>query len=745
MTTFRIYFILLPVLFFGSALSLFAQKNIYGIVTNEQDELLIGASVFWKDRSAGTTTDANGAFHIPARTHPDSLMVQYVGYPLVSVSVLPEEDSIWVVVEGSSMLNTVEITDHTFGNSVSTLSVRNIERINQQELRKAPCCNLSESFETNGTVDVAFPNALTGVKEIQMLGLRGIYSQFTLENRPAMTGLATPFAFEMIPGTWLEGISLAKGASSVINGNAGISGQINAELVKPLTDKPLFVNIFTSTEGRAEANIHLNRKRDEHRGDGLLLHGSIVRNQWDRNNDQFYDMPNRSQLNALYRHFYQSKKTCYQWNVQAVSDRRTSGQMALFPGQERLFAIQQNNDRVEAWGKWGIENIGGTAFRQIGNIFALTWHRTNAHFGPNLWKGQQQSLYYQTLYQDIIGSTDHQYVIAPSLQADLIEESVNNTVFDRKEWAPGIMGEYTWSHHQPDEEAPAWVVVAGARVDWNSRFRRWLFAPRMSAKRHLTRQTVARISAGRGFRSPHYIAENSSWLASYRTWIQRPDNAPESAWNYGINLTREFKWKGRKGNIALDLYRTDFTHQVLVDVDRSPLEVHIYSAGGPSWSQIAMIMAQYSFFKGFDAKMNFKWQDVQAVYSDGVRRFAPLTPRYRGLLTLDYTTPNKKWMFNLRSQLIGPQRIPDNSQVPQHHTEGFDEYSPVYSLWAGQATWQISERNELYLGGENLTGFQQHAAIISWDNPESPYFNGAQLWAPMGGRVIYAGWRMSLK
>ena len=737
----------LSLFFLHTLLQLTAQtttpKTIYGIVTNDKDELLIGASVFWKDRSTGTNTDVNGAFHIAAKSKPDSLMVQYVGYQISTVEVLPGEDSLWIVIEGVTELKTVDITEHRFGNSISTIQPLNVEQITSKELKKAPCCNLSESFETNGTVDVAFPNALTGVKEIQMLGLRGIYSQFTLENRPALGGIATPFAFEFVPGTWLEGISLAKGASSVVNGNAGISGQVNAELVKPLTDKPVFVNLFTSTEGRAEANIHLNKKKNADVANGLLMHGSFVKNQWDRNNDQFYDMPNRHQLNALYRHMAISPKACYQWNVQALSDRRTSGQISAFDGQNQLFRVQQNNDRVEAWGKYGLENVGGKPYQQIGNILSATWHRTNSAFGPNKWYATQQSMYWQTLYQNIIGTTDHKYVIAPSLNADIIEEKVNELVLDRKEFVPGIMAEYTFNHQNLDMGIPDFTLVAGSRLDWNSRFQKWLFTPRMSAKYNFSTESIVRVSAGRGYRSPNLIAENVSLLASNRAIQFASDLGLESAWNYGVNFTHNFKIAGKKGNFAIDLYRTDFTRQILVDVDQSPLTVYFYNVDGKAYSQIAMAVLQYNFFQGFEAKISAKWQDVQSTYQDGIRRMPPLTPNFRGLVTLDYTTPNKKWMFNARTQIVGPQRLPDNSQVPHELLHGFPEKSATYSLWNAQVTYMISPKLEFYLGGENLTNFQQHRAIIAYNTPESPYFNGSQLWAPMGGSIIYLGARMT--
>jgi outer membrane receptor protein involved in Fe transport len=319
---------------------------------------------------------------------------------------------------------------------------------------------------------------------------------------------------------------------------------------------------------------------------------------------------------------------------------------------------------------------------------------------------------------------------------------VNESILDRKEFMPGVMGEYTFNRPNLKLGIPDLTVVAGARLDWNSRFQRWLFTPRASVKYNFTTETVARLSAGKGYRSPNLIAENVSLLASNKALEFAPNMGMESAWNYGVNLTHNFKLAGKKGSIAVDLYETDFQNQIVVDVDQSPLTISFYETkGNRSFSKVAMIMAQYNFFKGFEAKISAKYQDVRTTYSDGVLRWVPLTPRFRGLVTLDYTTPNKKWLMNVRTQLVGQQRLPDNSQVPHKFAHDFPTNSPVYSLWNTQVTYVFSSKMEIYIGGENLTNFQQHHAIMAYDRPESPYFNGAQLWAPMGGNIVYLGVR----
>jgi outer membrane receptor for ferrienterochelin and colicins len=723
-----------------NTLSAQTTRLLTGIVTNEREELLIGATLHWKNTKTGVVTDTTGRFSIEAPLTEAILIVRYVGYADAEIQVLPAENNLWIEIKSTTELKEVTVSEHRFDNVISSLDPRNVESIGKRELRKAPCCNLSESFETNGAIDVAYSNALTGVKEIQLLGLRGIYGQFLVENRPTMGGIATPFAMEFVPGTWLEGIVLAKGASTVKNGFAGITGQINADLVKPQSDLPVFVNVFTSTEGRGEVNVHLNKKIQKYAANGLYLHSNYLKNNWDMNQDNFYDSPARRQVNAMYRYTYDGPAGCAQFNVQALSDRRSGGQIRPFAGNDAFFGIQQRNDRVEAWGKYGKEGVG-KPYNQIGNIFGGSWHRYEAEFGPNAYSAEQASFYLQSLFQTIVSTTDHKVVLASSLQYDDIKETVNETNLDRREAVPGAMAEYTYSRPNLRMSIPDLVVVVGARVDWNSRFG-WFFTPRISGKYHFSEKSTLRLSAGRGYRSPNLMAENISLLASNRAINFASDLGAEEAWNYGISYNREFKIAGRNANWNTEFYRTDFVRQIIPDVDQSPVAVSFYYAPGKSFSNSLLTVLQYNPFPGWDVKLSYKWNDVRATYSDNVLRTVPLVARHRGLVSLDYTTRNKKWMFNSHIRIVGPQRLPDNSQIPHELTHHFPEKSPVYATLNAQITRRWG-KVEWYIGGENLTNFQQHHAIIAAERPDSPFFNGSQMWGPMMGTVGYMGVRFS--
>ncbi len=708
-----------------------------GVVVNEKGESLAAATVQWEGSDVGVVADMEGRFSIEKKNTPANLIISYVGYAPVSVPIEPDEDNVLIEVSGIVDLIAVEIAAKMHDSYVSTLSTLNVESITSKELKKAPCCNLAESFETNASVDVSYSDAVTGAREIQMLGLRGIYTQLLLENRPTYYGLAMPFALEYIPGTWLEGIQISKGASTVRNGFQSITGQINTELVKPYRDKPLFVNLFASNAGRYETNVHLNHKFSEKWSTGLLLHGSVQDAEFDHVEDTFMDMPQKKQLNGLYRLFYEGEIICGQFNVQGIVDRRESGQMSnLAENGNPLYRVGQNADRVEAWGKLGYKGFK-EPYRSLGSMFSATWHRSDSYYGNRLHDGEQLSFFANVLYATILGTTDHQMNYGLQFQYDQYRESLDLLSFDRTEIVPGAFAEYTFNG-QP-EKVRGFGAILGLRLDHHN-MHGLLLTPRANLRYNFDENTILRASAGRGYRTANIISENVSMLASSRTVRVLENLEMEDAWNYGVNLTHNGKWADRPYSFVADLYRTDFVNQVVVDMDQDYRFLYFYNLRGRSYSNSALVSLTWEVLKGLNVKAAYKFNDVRTTFTDDGLLERPLTPRHRALLTADYETPGKKWMFSAQAQWTGTQRLLDDAHLPaEYHNHGSD-MAPDYVLANFQATYRFAKL-EIYAGGENLTNYRQHQPIIAWQDPFGPFFDATQVYAPTMGARGYIGLR----
>jgi outer membrane receptor for ferrienterochelin and colicins len=716
-----------------------------GGVSDEKGQPIVGAHVFWMDKSAEVLSDENGKFELPRKTNSTMLHIEFVGFEKARRIVKIGETDVSITLREPKKLDAVTVTGKRGDNSVSSLDARNVEKISSMELRKAPCCNLSESFETNGTVDIQYADAVTGAKEIQMLGLRGIYTQLLVENRPDFYGLAQPFALEYIPGTWLKDININKGVGSVKNGMQGMTGQINSTLVDLEEQPPLFVNLYAENTQRVEANVHVNKIHSEKFGWQVLAHGSTFQNKIDRDNDKFVDMPLKTQINVMPRFFYRDKTIEAQLFLHGLSERRESGQLIESQSIRKPFLIDIENNRASATLKLGYLGFA-KPYNSLGTQWSATWHNVAANYGKNRYGGTQRSYYSNVIYQTIIGTTDHKIQYGGSFQYDDYTEKLNDADLSRVDALAGAFTEYVYN--RPSLKGyNDWTIVAGLRGDVHQKFGLFV-SPRLNLKYNFNEGDVVRFAAGRGVRVANPIAENVSFLATNRAIVVDPNLKPEDAWNFGLSGVKTFKiFGGREARLNVDLFRTWFNNQVIADIESNFDKAQFYNLDGKSYSNTVLTMLNAELLRGLDIKLAYKFNDVRATYK-GKLDETPLVPRHRGLVSATYKTPNKKWMVNVSTTLVGSQRLADRSYTPPQYLHHFYARSPRYSLTHVSINYFL-KKIELYGGSENLLNYTQTTPhpIIAHTDPESIYFDATQVFAPMMGRRIYAGlrWRIGEK
>lgn len=730
------------------SISLSAQ-NLTGTITNEKGEFLYGATVLWEGTDIGTVADENGFFELPKQDTIAFLRIEYVGYDAVVLEVLPEENELQIAVEGITELMEVEVAAKRRDNYVSTISTLNIETIGAGEFRKAPCCNLAESFSTNASIDVAYTDAVTGAREIRMLGLRGAYTQMLVEKRPLISGLGSAFVMEYIPGTWLSSIQISKGTSTVQNGYQAITGQINFELVKPFQDKRFFINLYGSTFGRGEANIHLNHKFSEKWSTGLLLHTSTRKNEMDNNEDTFYDTPQKTMYDALWRTFYRGDVLRGQFNVHVLSDRHQAGQI---PNEELLkpYEVKQDNDRVELFGKIGYLGFKNLT-QSIGLIADLAYHDLDSYYGTKRHFGTQKNAYLNGMFSTGLDSAGlHKLDVGISYLFDDYDEQLDELSLRRTEKVAGAFVEYSFvpkvrsCESDPYTFAHQFGLVVGARLDYHNRFG-YLFTPRANVKYNFSEDQVVRLSAGRGYRTANIIAENVGVLASSRAIVLLGDIDMEEAWNFGFNFTQNFKVGEREGSFSADIYRTNFVNQIVMDLNTDVESIFFYNLNGKSFANSFLGVASMELFKGLEMKIAYKFNDVKVTFLDGELRKKPMNARHRGLITLDYSTANEKWEFNVGSQFVGKQEFVDLTENPQHNSNHHVGDTPSYAILNAQVTYKISAQLELYGGCENLTNYTQKDPILDWENPFGDNFDTSHVYAPITGAMGYIGLRFGIE
>ena len=705
---------------------------------------LTGANVYWLGSSIGTTTDADGNFTIELDPYTQRLVVSYVGFQNDTLHV-NSSDFLTISLQATLALDEVVVESRKKATEISYINPIKVENISEKELQKAACCNLSESFETSPSVDVSFTDAVTGTRQIQLLGLAGTYTQINRENIPYIRGLQSINGLTYVPGTWVESIQLNKGTGSVVNGFESIAGQINVELRKPENADPLYLNAYVNEGGRLEVNANVAHRLDEHWSTAFLAHTKYNSIKNDRNKDGFLDNPLATNFIGLNRWKYVGDKGFRsQFGIKGTLVNSTGGQMDFEPDDDALttnrWGMNLNLRRLDGWAKMGYVSEE-KPWQTIGLQLSAARHEQDSYFGLNDFDATQTSLYANFLFHSIFSNTNHQFTTGLSLQYDDYDESLNTINYDRKEVVPGVYFEYTFTR------SDKFSMVTGIRGDYHNIYGGFL-TPRLHLRYALSDQTVLRASAGRGQRTANILAENTGLLASSRQIEIQGDGSdkpygldPEVAWNYGASLTHCFLLDYREGTIGVDFYRTDFTNQIVVDLDQSPQSALFYNLDGSSFSTSIQAQLDYELLKRLDIRLAYRWYDVKTTYSGELMQ-KPLVSTHRAFLNLAYETRND-WKFDYTINWQGEKRIPFTGSNPEAYQ--LPERAPDFFLMNMQVSKRWKEIFEVYVGVENLLNYTQSGPILSSEAPFSDFFDSSLVWGPIFGRNTYVGLRYWIK
>ena len=616
--------------------------------------------------------------------------------------------------------------------------------LTRDELFKAACCNLGESFTTNPSVDVNYSDAATGAKQIKLLGLSGTYVQMLTENLPNFRGAAAPYALDYVPGPWMKSIQVSKGSSSVRNGYESITGQIDVEYLKPDDDQGVTVNLFGNSMGRFEANADANLHLDSHLSTEILAH---FQNEWghhDQNDDGFQDQPNVRQWNLQNRWKWKGDHYLFHAGLGIIKEKREGGQTehsshlspstsSLSPLTSHLFKIGIETDRYEGYMKHAfiLNPEKGTNIALMGNV---SLQQMDANYGHKYYGVNEKTAYVQLLFETNF-TEQHNLSTGLSLNHDYLGQTtvnVSGSATNEKETTPGAYVQYTYNL---DNKLTA---MAGIRIDHSSRYGTFV-TPRFHVKYAPNEIVSFRLSAGKGYRTVHALAENNNLLASGRTLVI-DDMEQEAAWNYGVSSSWYIPLFGKTLKLNAEYYHTRFSRQAVIDYDSDPTTIHIANLNGKSYSNTVQVDATYPIVSGLELTAAWRLNDVKCTYG-GELMEKPLTSRYKGLLTASYKTPLGLWQFDATLQLNGGGRMP----TPYTHDNGTPSWDSRFKAYE-QVSAQITRwfrHFSIYIGGENLTGFRQKQTIINAADPWSNTFDSTMVWGPVQGAMFYAGVRIN--
>ena len=715
-------------------------KGLIQGADGSQKKPIYGAKIKLLQAKSGTVSREDGTFELVLpKELPDTLVISAFGYnpDTLIVSKKDRFTALNILLYSDKLLPEILIEYRKNGHSISRLKTLHVEELTAIELRKAACCNLSESFETNASVDVNITDAVSGAKKIQMMGLDGVYTQIQMENIPYLRGLESAFGLSSLSGTWIESIQITKGTGNVVNGYESMAGLVNLELKKPDEMEKIYLNVYQNIFGRSEFNFNKGIILNPKWSTGFLGHVSSTYGNIDRNKDAFRDLPTGDNTAFMNRWAYKGKKMEAQFGINFYRDRKVGGQTTFFRNEENQvdtinYGVLINSKHIDIYGKTGF--FGKRPMQSLGIVYNIKHQEIDGFFGLKNFSGLEKRGYINVIYDDIIGTSDHTIKIGTSFVAIDISQKADTLSQKRMELVPGIFAEYTYTGRRL-------TGVFGSRYDYHSIFREQ-FSPRVHLKYLLSEMTDLRFTAGKGWRVPNFIIDNISLLASSKQWIAPSETKPEISWNIGGSLVHEMKIFERKASISLDFYHTRFENQLIVDRDDAINAIVFSNLKNSSFSNSFQTEFSFSLIKNLDIRLAYKFLDVQAKYGNEMRQQV-MIPRQRGFVNIAYITRNKRWEYDFTCSVFSPSRLPIQRDFSNDTLLISDMKSPTYAMINAQIT-HIYKKFDFYLGGENLTNSTQKNPIIDAANPFGSKFDATNIYMPITGINIYVGIRYAI-
>lgn len=765
-----------------------AHAHVWGVVLDDKGFPLVGANVYWAGTTIGVATDLDGQFKLEPIKETNRLVTSFMGFHNDTTEVVRHAE-LTIVLVSDLELEEVNIVERKMAVLRSRVSALQTETITGEALCMAACCNLSESFETSASVDVAYSDAATGAKQIRLLGLSGTYVQMLTENTPNIRGLAQAFGMEYIPGPWMEAIQVSKGTSSVLNGYEAIAGQINVEYLKPQTQDPISLNAMISTETHAEVNATGGWDINDVVSTGILLHAQNMSLELDHNHDGFLDMPKNTNINLLNRWYVKTDDYTGQFLVRGLYDRRQGGQtkdaLSLSDFASTPYHIDLNTWRVDGFMKNGyvFNHDLGTS---IGVIASVSYHNQQNTYGSRQWNAAQTNAYLNAIFQTSFDDSasdpmdNHQHKLSAGVSfnydgynEELLFASSLSPTYNLNRWevTPGVFAEYTYTYKDK------LTLLAGIREDYSTRYG-FFTTPRMNVRYAPFEWWTLRGSVGLGYRTPNAIADNAAFLASNREFSQflptdeltvlgTMNLAQERSMNTGISTVFYIPMGKRELQLSGEYYYTKFLDGVIADMDRNLQGITLYNMhdvdGAQYFSHNWQVEATMEILRGWTMTAAFRYTDVkQTTFNTAANKYLlrdkPLQNKFKGIITTSYQTPLKTWQFDLTAQFNGSGRMPDGFVVPVGSNQYFtDEFGQNHHQWYPQLLGQVTKffrTWSIYLGAENMTNFTQDNPIVGSTiehnghhlvDPSSPTYDASMIWAPIHGWKLYLGFRWSLE
>ena len=712
------------------------------VVSDENNEALIGATLLLKGTTNGVSTNIEGAAllnNIP--NGKQTIVVSYIGYEEKEVIYnFPQDGLVAHEIKLSADNTEIDeiIVEATRGNrTVANLPTRT--EVLTDEIDEAASMEPSKIAHliTHSTgIQVQTTAAGSNGAVVRIQGLNGRYTQMLKDGFPLYGGFSGSLDILQIPPLDLRQVEFVKGSASTLYGGGAIAGIVNLLTKKAKKDETL-LHINLSHIGARDFNV-FNAKRFGKWGFTNLA-SMHIHEPYDADKDGFSDVAQVSKFNFNPKLFYNpNKKTALYFGVGITKENRKGGSMDKIANKwidttesYSYFVDKQESSRYTSQfsANYTLNNNNTITLRNSISSFYRHINIDENILGSSVeFQGVQRNSFSELNYN--INKENQNINIGLNALYDNFTETGLPPYSDGRNQKFNTTGLYI--NHLWDI-TNKFALESGLRHDKLITTRDYkdyeqsFTLPKISALYKLTPQFAIRLGGGMGYRMPSLFSEEAEPYG-YRN--VRPVDfenlvAEES---YGTNI--DFKYQSAFGtdNVLLSLNQMFFYNIIdnPITLNETDIDNLFYEQTNDSLlskgfeSQIKLTVDKFTWFFGYTY--------TDAYLENGTdKNPLTLTPKHSIKGDLLYVVDNK-WRIGWDYDYKSGQFLNNG-----HITESL--------FTTGVIVERTIDNFVIFLNAENFTDVRQsNVGNVLTDG--SPQFN--EVWAPLDGYFFNMGLKIKL-
>ena len=688
------------------------------VITEEENEPLMGATVYFETLEKGAVTNFDGIAEftkIPEGQH--QIIISFLGFETFETTIqIPSNTAlVFKLKEGANQLETIVVQSTRSTRTVKKIPTR-IEFIGVEELGEKAIMNptnISMVLRESTGIQMQQTSLSSGNTNIRIQGLDGRYTQLLRDGFPLYGGFSSGLSILQIPPLDLQQFEIIKGSSSTLYGGGAIAGLINMVSKTPDFEPALDIMLTQTQALGSTANVFYSKRTDKF---GVSLYGSThYQKAYDPEGDGFSNLPKTTSISFNPKLFhYPSENTTVWLGLNGTYDDRIGGDInKIENGADGIHQYTEENNSKRLSSQLVFQT-------QLDSVSSLEFKNSVSFFDRNLtvpdfnFDGKQTNTFTEITYNTASEKTD--WIVGANLYTSNFDEDDNAPLQrDQKDVTFGAFANNIF------DISDNWILETGLRADYNTDFG-FFPLPRISVLYKNNNGFSSRIGGGLGYKIPDIFTEEAEYI-NFENVLAINKTTVDAERSYGVNFDLNYQTR-LSDEIGFSVnqlfYVTAINDGLLLNSTDNGL-FQFENATDEIFSKGAETNIKFTY-KDFRWFLNYALIDTKLNYLPGNPQ-KPLTAKHNAGSVLMYES--EKWRIGYETYYTGKQFLSNGTETTDFVTMGL-------------LVMRNFKLGSVFVNFENFTDRRQSRfsplVLPPHDNPVFP-----EIYAPTDGFIFSVG------